>query len=142
MPINSRLRGLQGLKGLRGLSEAEREEWYRNNADYLPDRRRLTPVMFNKVADRVYKNQLFASEFKNNKDIDYDQLKTLSPEDRDKLYKESIVDKAFLNGFKNDEDFNSLYAELDTQGKLDLLQSNYIGSINRKAHLNSGIKAA
>lgn len=141
MPYN-RLQGLRGLQGLSGLSEQEKEAWYRNNADLLPNRNKIKPAAFDKIADRVYRNQLFAKEFKGSKDFDYEQLKGLSPETRDNLYKESLVNRNFLNSFSNDEDFNSLNKELDTQGKLDLLQSGYIGSIERKKHLKQGIKAA
>lgn len=141
MPYN-RLQGLRGLQGLSGLSEQEKEAWYRNNADLLPNRNKIKPAAFDKIADRVYRNQLFAKEFKGSKDFNYEQLKGLSPETRDNLYKESLVSRNFLNSFSNDEDFNSLNKELDTQGKLDLLQSDYIGSIERKKHLKQGIKAA
>lgn len=141
MPYN-RLQGLRGLKGLSGLSAQEKEAWYRDNADLLPNRDSTKVSSFEKIADRVYRNQLFAQEFKGKDDVPYDQLTQLDSKDRDSLYKNTIVKRNFDNAFKSDKDYGILSSQLDTQGMLDLLNSNYMGTVERQRRLSGGLKSA
>lgn len=136
----TRVQGLKGLKGLNSLSTKEQEAWLKSNADILPDRYHTRYSKYREIADRVYRNQLFSNLFKDTKE--YDALKQLSPDQRDNVYQEYLVNRNFVNTFKNDDDFNTLNAELDTQGKLDLLQSDYLGSVERKKRLAKRMKEA
>ena len=110
--------GLKGLKGLGSLSSEDRQSWLSANKDRLPDANRLSPAMYNKVIDRLYRNDLFRAEFN-----DENLFQSLTPEERDQYYANSIVDKA-IQVYKDDSWFPQI-SNMTTEGKMALLESGF-----------------
>lgn len=102
---------LKGLKGLKGLSSTEYKEW----ADLNTDKIKGTSYTYQ---DRLYRNQLFLQRF-NNKDL----LHSLTPDERDSLYKKSLVEEA-IQIYKDDDRFSEI-SNMTTEGQLELLESGY-----------------
>ena len=112
------IKGLEGLKGINSLSKEDRELWLYNNKDRIPDSNKLSPAKYNKVIDRLYKNDLFRNRFN-----DEDLFLSMTPEERDEYYKTSIADEA-IQIYKNEPNFNEIQS-LTSQGKVDLINRGY-----------------
>ena len=137
--------GLEGLKGINSLSEEDRELWLYNNKNKLPDASKLSPVNYDKVVDRLYRNDLFRNRFN-----DEDLFLSLTPEERDEYYKASVADEA-IQIYKNEPNFNEIQS-LTSQGKVDLINRGYktkeeldklskerlLSKDNNKIHKNTG----
>lgn len=113
-----KLNGLKGLKGLKGLSSTEYKEWTDLNADKIKGKSYT-------YQDRLYRNQLFLQRF-NDKDL----LHSLTPEERDSLYKKSLVEEE-IQIYKDDERFSEI-SNMTTEGQLELLESGYLNDSSFK----------
>ena len=142
MPIES----LRGLKGLSGLSQQERDAWRRVNASKLEGKSA-------QYEDRLYANQQFVKKF------GMDAFKSYNKDQRDYIYKNTLVDEAFTSayspytnkkgadgkfivdpnkGMGNAEEFQKYFA-MDADSKLELLESGWkttpqIESMLKKEH--------
>lgn len=145
MPVQN-IKGLEGLKGLNSLPEATRYATLNNyiNQGLLPKGANLD------MADRLYRNKLFADEF--GKDT---FMQIPDAEQRDLLYKNTLADRAFYQTYNPffDDDENSTgpngelydaskgmgrdffkYNRMSADAKLELLESGWLNNseINAK----------
>lgn len=120
----TKIQGLRGLNGLGSLSVEDKTKWMEANASRLPKASTVSPYEYQRMADRIYRNDLFRQKFASqNKDDAL--LKSLSPEDRDNLYKSTLVGEEFTKRFGNNANIDELN-ELSIDGKIDLLGSDYM----------------
>lgn len=131
----------KGLPGLNYISEQERQAFMLDNADKLKKFR--SPGSRKKAAEILYNNQQFKSTLG---DDLFNQMNDGSEEAynlRNKYLKDYVIQKAFLDNYKDDKNFNLLASELDTQGMYDLMtNSDYMGTQEREKRLKEGINAA
>lgn len=131
MPI-VRPKGLKGLEGIGSLSKADYDSFVNNNKALI-SAHNYDPVYINNLySNKQFIDRFSIEDFKSIPDIEM----------RNKLYKDAVVNDAFNDVFKSDKDYNLLANQLDTQGKLDLLNSDYMGTVERQKRLASGIQAA
>ena len=110
--------GLKGLKGIGGLSAEDRQSWLSLNKDRLPDPNRLSPATYDRVVDRLYRNDLFRSKFN-----DEDLFNSLTPEERDQYYADYVANDA-IQIYKDDSWFPQI-SNMTTEGKIGLLESGF-----------------
>lgn len=113
-----KIEGLKGLKGIGGLSAEDRQSWLSLNKDRLPDPNRLSPATYDRVVDRLYRNDLFRSKF-NDKDL----FNSLTPEERDQYYADYVANDA-IQIYKDDSWFPQI-SNMTTEGKIGLLESGF-----------------
>ena len=139
------LKGLTGLGGLSALPESDRNAWLAMNKERLAAQGVNNPTAYARLADRYYRNDLFRERFA---DINQDDqlLKSLTPEQRDEIYKEQIVNDAFIEayspytdekdaygnprvnpnkGMGNEDEFQK-YMAMDSDSKIKLLSSDWL----------------
>lgn len=122
---------LKGLRGLNEISEEERKKFYLDNAEKLK-KYSSSPKNYRLAAERIYENQKFKNIF--GEDI-FNQLNDGSKEAyeyRNSLTRNKIITDAFKNSFSSEGDYALLASQLDEQGMLDLLNSDYTGTVERK----------
>lgn len=110
--------GLKGLKGIGGLSAEDRQSWLSLNKDRLPDPNRLSPATYDRVVDRLYRNDLFRNKFN-----DENLFNSLTPEERDQYYADYIANEA-IQIYKDDSWFPQI-SNMTTEGKIGLLESGF-----------------
>ena len=110
--------GLKGLKGIGGLSAEDRQSWLSLNKDRLPDPNRLSPATYDRVVDRLYRNDLFRSKFN-----DEGLFNSLTPEERDQYYADYVANDA-IQIYKDDSWFPQI-SNMTTEGKIGLLESGF-----------------
>ena len=130
--MRDNLEDLKGLEGLSGLSDQERSAWVRLNSDKLKGKS-------SRFADRLYRNQQYIKKF------GIDSFNSYDKDQRDYIYKNTLVDKAFTSayspytnkkgadgnfivdpnkGMGNAEEFQKYFA-MDADSKLELLKSGW-----------------
>lgn len=139
MPI-TKTQGLRGLPGLNSVSEEERNAFMLANDDQLKQFK--SPKVRDQAADILYNNQLFVKKFGQEA---FDSLNDGTEESynrRNQVLRSTVINEAFNNKFGKDKDYNYLRSELDEQGMLDLLQSDYIGTQEREKRFSDDMKEA
>lgn len=128
------IKGLEGLKGINSLSEEDRSIWINNNKDRLPNPNKVSPSTYNKVADRIYRNDLFRQRFN-----DEELLHSMTPEERDSYYQESLMSEYTQNRFGNDANYFEI-ANLTPEGQLDLIERGYSSDEELEKEYQDNIK--
>lgn len=113
---------LKGIKGLSGLSKEEQDTW-RNTPEIsnkMAQFKNVNPIQYAEIEDRLYRNNLFRAEF-NNEDL----FKSMSAEERDALYKKTVLNKYINNAYNDDPNLQSILS-MTPDGQLDFLESGYL----------------
>lgn len=130
------IKGLEGLKGINSLSEEDKNIWISSNKDRLPNPNKVSPSKYNQIADRVYRNDLFRQRFN-----DESLLKSMTPEERDSYYQESLMNEYTQNRYGNDPNYFEI-ENLTPEGKLDLVERGYLSDEDIESQYQSNIKQA
>ena len=124
MPI----RKLQGLRGLRGFTELAPEEqavFMRANADILNQYRNLRNR--DKAANILYMNQQFINKYGLQRFNEMNDESEASFDLRNQVYKNDIINTEFDKLYKSAKGFDyNKYSRLSTDGKLKLMESDYL----------------
>lgn len=129
---------LKGIKGLSGLSQEEQSQW-RSNPEIkrkMAKFKNASPTQYAEIEDRIYRNQLFREEF-NNEEL----LQSMSPTDRDALYKKTVLNKYINNAYKDDPNLNSIL-NMTPEGQLDLLESKYLNPQDKEETIRKKAEAS
>lgn len=130
------IKGLEGLKGINSLSEEDKSIWVNNNKDRLPNPSKVSPSKYNQIADRIYRNDLFRQRFN-----DESLLQSMTPEERDSYYQESLMNEYTQNRYGNDPNYFEI-ENLTPEGKLDLVEKGYLSDEEIEKQYQDNIKSA
>ena len=135
MPIN-KIQGLRGLRSFSELSNEERDAFMKSNANILNQYHNLNNR--DKAANILYMNQKFIDKYGIQKFNEMNNDSESSFDLRNQIYKEDVVNTEFnklyspfnADGTRNNNkglgaNFEK-YSQLSTDGKLKLLESNYL----------------
>ena len=124
---------VKGLEGLAGLSEQERQAFKQKQvaAGLLSE---SSPEEYFEI---LYNNGQFAKHF----GVEAFQ-NTPDPIVRNNMLRSKLIADTAREHFGGDAEFPSLASQLDEQGWLDLFESDYLGTQERKRRLKGGIDTA
>ena len=115
MPRN--LQGLQGLQGLGSLSKAQYDNFINKNKDLIAQHGYDPMYINNLYSNKQFIDMYGIDAFKSIPDINM----------RNTLYKDGVVNAEFDKLFKNNKSFDyNKYNQLSTDGKLKLMESDYL----------------
>lgn len=129
------IKGLEGLKGLSGLSDEDKKAWIEANKSRLPNPEKVSPIKYNSFADRIYRNDLFRQRFN-----DEALLQSMTPEERDSYYQESLMNEYTQNRYGNDPNYFEI-ENLTPEGKLDLVEKGYLSDEDIEKEYKSNIES-
>jgi hypothetical protein len=116
---------LKGLNGLSGLSEKEQWEFMNAHADILNQYSNLRNRR--KAAEALYMNRQFINEFGEDAFDKFDGSQEAFNL-RNQMLKHKVANEEYQHRFKGnlDDDTYNKYMQLSDDGKIELLQSNYL----------------
>ena len=111
------------------LSDEEREAFQRENADKLS--KYTNSAKYRLAAERLYNNQQFIKHRGIDEFNAMNDGTAFSYQQRNEYLRDRVIRDIFSEKWKQDDDFNMLALQLDSQGMLDFMESDYMGSIER-----------
>lgn len=109
-------KGLSGIKGINALTESQKKKWLQQKINEGV----LKPGVSEKIMDRVFRNGQFVAMYGTN------ALSQYSPEERDEMVKNKLIDTAFTDRYKDkaSEEEWDFYNQFSNEGKLQMLENN------------------